>query len=166
MSKIEELLRDELEKRGFYFTGTEPLIFAPMINGFKCRESSAEYLSRMLRDYLYVAYKNLDAAVGFENRGKHEFTACLFIPIGSQYGVNLAVELTVFYQGRMYKYACKCSRFFFEMFRAHSTPEMKEIWIYAERAVDTWQRSIRTLIIENRWPEEEYISDIKFLEEK
>lgn len=31
--------------------------------------------------------------------------------------------------------------------------------------IATWQRSVRTLILENRWPEEEYISDVKFMED-
>lgn len=32
-----------------------------------------------------------------------------------------------------------------------------------DESCGTWQRSVRTLILENRWPEEEYISDIDFM---
>ena len=34
-----------------------------------------------------------------------------------------------------------------------------------ERLVDTWGRSVRTLIVEGRWPEEEFISDVRFMDD-
>ena len=167
---LAELLREEFERRGFYLVGSEPVEWAPMLCVFKTHRASVRFLELESEDYKYVAYKNLSAAVGTD--AQDVITACLFIKIGSnkRAEVNPMTELMAFYRGRLYKYVSLCQSFFFRMGYVRSTGElketMKEIWNYAELAVETWQRSIRTLIMENRWPEEEYISDIKFLEDE
>lgn len=171
---FEKLLREEFDKRGFYFVSDGiGIMSAPMINGFKTFTAVKRYLHLESEDYKYVAYKNLSVTVDDTwHTKRHNFAACLFIKIGSNKSaeVNPMTELMVFYQGRMYKYVNMCRSFFFRMGYVRSSEElkdaMKEIWQFTEIAVETWQRSVRTLIMENRWPEENYISDIKFLEDE
>lgn len=169
--ELTELLRDEFKKRGFYLVGSTPLEWAPMINGFKTHTAIERYLNLESEDYEYIAYKNLTATAGFAGMGKQEVPSCLFIKVGARRSAELnpMVELVTFYQGRMYKYVAVCRRFFFRIGEVRSSEELKdvtsEIWAQASVAVFKWQANIRTLIIENRWPEEEYISNLKFLED-
>lgn len=169
--RLDELLHEEFKQRGFYLVGSTPLEWAPMIGGFKTHAAMEKFLSLESVDYKYVAYKNLAVTVGLEPGNKHEVTACLFVKMGSVTRMERAfTELVTFYRGRMYKHASICNSFFFLVDNAGTTEDLKaalrEEWRYVEVAVDRWQDGIRTLIMENRWPEEEYIGDLKFLEEE
>ena len=170
--EFDQLLCDEFKQRGFYLVNSEPIEWAPMINGFKKRRSMEKFLMLESEDYEYVAYKNLSMAVGNENRGVQEISSCLFIKVGPRHKaeVNPMVELVTFYQGRMYKHVGVCRSLFFRMGYFCSSEELKEvtneIWEYAALVVNNWELNIRTLIVENRWPEEKYISDLKFLEDE
>ena len=170
--EFDKLLREEFERRGFYLVNSEPIEWAPMINGFKKRRSMEKYLTLESEDYEYVAYKNLSMNMGNEERGIQDIASCLFIKVGPRRKaeVNPMVELVTFYQGRMYKHVGICRGFFFRIGYVNSSEELKEvtneIWEYAALVVNNWQHTVRTLIVENRWPEEEYISDLKFLEDE
>jgi hypothetical protein len=169
--ELDKLLREEFEKRGFYLVGSGPVEWAPMINYFKSHAAVEKYLKLEAMDYKYVAYKNLGATVGFDGNTKQDvITACLFVKIGScKREINPIADLAMFYRGRLYKCTCECRHFFFEIGYVRSSDELKdmtkEIWECTERVVFQWQHTVRTLIIENRWPEGNYISDIKFLED-
>ena len=169
--KLDQLLRDEFKQRGFYLVNSAPIECAPMINGIKSHEAVEKYLKLEAADYKYVAYKNLSATVGFDGNTKQEvITACLFVKIGSaSQEVNPVADLAMFYHGKLYKCTCQCRRIFFEIGYVNSLEELKdvtkEIWECTERVVSQWQHTVRTLIVENRWSEEDYILDLKFLEE-
>lgn len=170
--ELDKLLREEFDKRGFYLVNSEPIEWAPRINGFKKHSSMVKYLMLESNDYEYVAYKNMSVTVGNEGSGMQEIASCLFIKVGARRKaeVNPMVELVTFYQGRMYKHVGICRSFFFRIGYVRSTEELKdvtnEIWESAALIVNNWLLNIRTLIVENRWPEEEYISDLKFLEDE
>ena len=169
--ELDERLRDEFKKRGFYQLGSSPIVFAPMPFGFKNRDNCTRFLKLTQADYKYVAYKNILVTTGFEGiEGVSEVGANVFIKLGSvTKEICPVIELTAFYHGRMYKYMNNCEPFIHEMYYADRRDDIQKaidvLMEYAQMAIDTWWRSVRTLIVENRWPEEEYITDIKFLKD-
>jgi len=167
-TELDKLLREEFEKRGFYLVGSGPIELAPMPAIFKNHAAAEKFLKLESQDYEYVAYKNINAVVGTDNQ--NIIKACLFIKIGSRKReINPIADLAMFYQERLYKCTCECRNFFFEIGYVRSSEELKdatkEIWQCAEQVVYHWQHVVRTLVMENRWPEEEFISDVKFLED-
>lgn len=165
--ELDELLREEFRKRGFYLLGNGLTKYAPMPNGFKSREKATEFLEIEEDEYRYVAYKNMAVLTGY-GENNEQVTGCIFIKIGSlrrePYPI---VELTAFYQNRMYKYVADSHGFNRRMEFVRKSEDIKDavkiLFDDVDYTVNTWQKSVRTLIVENRWPEEEYISNVDFL---
>lgn len=138
-----------------------------MPNGFKNREKCTEYLSIMEDEYKYVAFKNMSATTGIIQ--EQTVIANMFIKLGSlRREPYPMIELTAFYQGRMYRYVSQCYHFNREMEFARSPEDVQQaierLMMEATEVVNLWWRSVRTLIVENRWPEEEYITDVNYLQ--
>jgi len=165
--ELNERLPEEFKKRGFYMLGFAPPEFAPMPYGFKNRDKCTEYLSIMEDEYKYVAFKNMAVKTGTIE--EQEVIGNMFVKLGSlRREPYPMIELTAFYQGRMYRYVNQCYHFSREMEFARSCEDVQQaierLMMEATEVVDLWWRSVRTLIVENRWPEEEYITDVNYLQ--
>ena len=165
--ELDERLRKEFEERGFYLLNDAPVRHAPLPAGFNNTEKTEQYLEELQDEYRYVAYKSMEASTGIGSRNDRT-VGNIFIKIGSlsrePYPI---VELTAWYQERMYKYVAECHHFNSRMMYVHNVNDIadavKILFEYVKDVVITWQKSVQTLILENRWPEEEYISDIDFM---
>lgn len=166
--ELSERLRNEFGKRGFYQLGHEPTEFAPIPYGFRSRENCTKFLSILEEEYRYIAFKNMAVKTGTAD--EQTVIANMFVKFGSLSRESYPVaEITAFYQGRMYKYVSMFYYFNHWMQDARSGDEIQEavdrLMRETERLVDTWWRSVRTLIVEGRWPEEEFISDVRFMDD-
>ena len=166
--ELDERLPNEFEKRGFYQLGNAPSAFAPMPYGFRSRENCTKFLSIIKEEYDYVAFKNMAVKTGTAD--EQTVIANMFVKLGSLSREPCPVaEITAFYQGRMYKYVNKCYHFIRWMQDVRSGDDIQEavdgLMRETERLVDTWWRSVRTLIVEGRWPEEEFVSDVRFMDD-
>ena len=165
--ELDERLRKQFEERGFYLLNDGPVRHAPLPTGFNNTERTEEYLEELQAEYRHVAYKSMEASTGIGSRNER-VVGNIFIKVGSlsrePYPI---VELTAWYGGRMYKYMTECHHFNGRMMHARDKGDVadavKILFEYVKDCITTWQRSVRTLILENRWPEEEYISDVKFM---
>lgn len=136
---------------------------APLPAGFNNTERTEEYLEELQVEYRYVAYKSMEASTGIGSRNER-VVGNIFIKVGSlsrePYPI---VDLTAWYGGRMYKYMVECYHFNSRMMHVRDTNDVgdavKILFEYVKDGITTWQRSVRTLILENHWPEEEYISE-------
>ena len=166
--ELSERLRNELEKRGFYQLGHAPTEFAPIPYGFRSRENCTKFLSILEEEYKYIAFKNMAVKTGTAD--EQTVIANMFVKLGSLRREPYPVaEITAFYQGKMYKYVNMCYHFNHWMQAARSGDDIQKaidvLMEETERLVDTWWRSVRTLIVEGRWPEEEFISDVRFMDD-
>ncbi len=161
--ELSERLRNEFEKRGFYQLGHAPTEFVPMPYGFRSREDCTKFLSILEEEYKYIAFKNMAVKTGTAD--EQTVSANMFVMLGSFRREPCHVaEITAFYQGRMYKYV---NTFYHFNYWMQDDIQKAVYWLMqeTERLVDTWWRSVRTLIVEGRWPEEEFISDVRFMED-
>lgn len=162
------LIKGDWRERDFYLLDDAPVRHAPLPAGFNNTEKTERYLEELQAEYRYVAYKSMEASTGIGSRNER-VVGNIFIKVGSlsrePYPI---VELTAWYGGRMYKYMAECSHFYDRMMHVRDTNDIgdavKILFEYVKDCITTWQRSVRMLILENRWPEEEYISDVKFME--
>ena len=167
--ELDERLRKQFEERGFYLLNDGSVRHAPLPAGFNNTERTEKYLEELQAEYRYVAYKSMEASTGIGSQNERT-VGNIFIKIGSlsrePYPI---VDLTAWYGGRMYKYVAECYHFNSRMMHARDVNDVadavKILFEYVKDVIITWQRSVRSLILENRWPEEEYISDVKFMEE-
>jgi hypothetical protein len=167
--EFDERLRKQFEERGFYLLNDGHVRHAPLPAGFNNTERTEKYLEELQAEYRYVAYKSMEASTGIGSRNER-VVGNIFIKVGSlsrePYPI---VELTAWYGGRMYKYVAECHHFNDRMMNARDVNDVadavKILFDYANDVINTWQRSVRTLILENRWPEGDYISDVKFMED-
>lgn len=163
--ELDERLRKQFDERGFYLLNDGPVVHAPLPAGFNNTDRTEEYLEELQDEYRYVAYKNMEASTGIGSRNER-VVGNIFIKVGSlsrePYPI---VELTAWYGGRMYKYMAECCHFNMYFRDVNDVADaVKILFEYVKDVITTWQRSVRALILENRWPEEEYISDVKFME--
>ena len=168
--ETEKLLRDEFRNRNFYLLGEAPE-FSPLPVGFKNRENAVKFLRMLSAEYKYVAYKNITYKnityiTGYGEQNEL-VRACIFIKIGSCRCEPIPiVELSAFYHGRMYQYVAKCFSFFRFIMDTSNKNDIKGAIEYlfkdAEYAIQILHKSIITLIIENRWPEEQYTSNVNW----
>ena len=166
--ELSERLRNEFEKRGFYQLDHAPTEFAPIPYGFRSRENCTKFLSILEEEYKYIAFKNMAVKTGTVD--EQTVSANMFVKLGSlSRELCPMAEITAFYQGRMYKYVNMCYHFNHWMQAARSGGDIQEavdrLMQETEDLVDTWWRSVRTLIVEGRWPEEEFISDVRFMDD-
>lgn len=162
--ELDERLKNGFRERGFYLLNEGPARHAPIPAGFRNVERAEKYLEELQEEYRFVAYKNLEASTGIGSENER-VTGNLFIRLGScSREPYPMVELTAFYRERMYKYVAECHHFSHRMACVHDTNDVadavKILFEYVRDVIDTWQRSVRTLILENRWPEEDYISGV------
>jgi len=168
--ELDERLRKQFNERGFYLLNDGPVRHAPLPAGFNNTERIEEYLEELQAEYRYVAYKSMEASTGIGSRNER-VVGNIFIKVGSlSRGPYPIVELTAWYGGRMYKYMAECHYFNDRMMHTRDVNNIadavKILFEYVKDVITTWQRSVCTLILENRWPEEEYISDVKFMEDR
>ena len=158
--ELDERLRKQFNERDFYLLNDGPVRHAPLPAGFSNTERTEKYLEELQAEYRYVAYKSMEASTGIGNRNER-VVGNIFIKIGSlsrePYPI---VELTAWYNGRMYKYIAECYHFNDRMMHVSNVNDVADavsiLFEYVKDVITTWQRSVRTLILENRWPEEEY----------
>lgn len=166
--ELDERLRNEFEKRGFFLLVDVPVRHAPLPAGFNNTEKTEQYLKELQDEYSYVAYKSMEASTGIGNVNER-VVGNVFIKIGSlsrePYPI---VELTAWYDEHMYKYVVECHYFNSRMMYVHDVNDIadavKILFEYVKDVIITWQKSVQTLILENRWPEEEYISNLDFMQ--
>lgn len=165
--ELDERLRKEFDERGFYMLNDAPVRHAPIPAGFSNTEKTEQYLEELQEEYRFVAYKSVEASTGIGSRNER-VVGNIFVRIGSQRREPYTVvELTAFYKERVYKYVANCHHFSSRMMCVRNTGDIadavKILFEYVKDVINTWQRSVRTLILENRWPEEDYICDESFM---
>ena len=157
-----ESLREKMNERGFYVCGTEPLEFAPMPNGFTSKGNANKFLGLQMNDYHFVAFKNFSLQVGLHEEVVKAF---MMVMLGSfTKEPHPLIEITTFYKGRMYKHAHYVTHFYRALQYENWDSAIEKIFCGMDDTIDSWYRIVRTLIMEGRWPEQEFVSDVKFLE--
>lgn len=156
--ELDTLLRDELKMRNFYLLGTDPVEFAPIPNGFQNREMVTEFLNEQKDNYRYFAYKNMMLYTGYQNHDK-QLCATIYLKLGScSRELCPVVNLEIFYENKSYKYSAECYRFNRVMQNADDKLDValaiSELTGILENTADLLLRTVRSLILENRLPQE------------
>ena len=164
--ELKEKLPAELEKRDFLVVdwGFQAKKL-PVINGFSCREKADEYLMNLIKEYDYVAYKNMLSYIGTDE----EYIASVIeIMLGSRSKEPMPVIwIKTWYHKKLYVWQCLSKNFMRVMFRPpYKTivdDAIKELFDDLHDAVKAWQDDINTLICEGHFPKNHYSvgNDIK-----
>lgn len=154
-----ESLAEKMQQQGYVVCYGSPVADVKQIpNGIGDYIQGIRYLRKLQNGYLFVAYKNFELTGGLTDE---RIAVCLMLMMGS---ITLSplplIEATVFYRGRLYKIVAE----------AHHFPDVVHYsgW---DRAIDVLQNTtgdvldrlydiVRRIILEGRWPEGEFFSEV------
>lgn len=154
-----ESLAEKMQHQGYVVCYGSPVADVKQIpNGIGDYIQGIRYLRKLQDDYLFVAYKNFELTVGLADE---RITVCLMLMMGS---VTLSptplIEATVFYRVMHYKIVAEARHF----------PD-SVLYSGWDRAIDVLQNTtggvldrlydiVRRIILEGRWPEGEFFSEV------
>ena len=158
--ELNRKLHDEFRKRGFYDLSTAPVELADMPNGFKNREEATKYLEELAANYNAVGFKNM---IFYAGKDCDRIVAVVEILVGSvTREVVPVINVYAWYKDRrLYGYKISSERFVSAMHHGWVDGAIEYLFEDTRDAVCAFQRDVTTWIVSGRWPEENFIKDIK-----
>lgn len=158
--ELYQKLHDEFRKRGFYDLSTAAVELADMPNGFKNREDATKYLEELATKYKAVGFKNMIFYVG---KDADRIVAVVEILIGSvTREIVPVINVNAWYKDRrLYNYKQLSERFVSAMHHGWVDGAIEYLFEDTRDTVCAFQRDVTTWIVSGRWPEENFIKDIK-----
>lgn len=158
--ELYQKLHDEFRERGFYDLSTAPVELADMPNGFKNREEATKYLEELAANYNAVGFKNM---LFYAGKDCDRIVAVVEILVGSVTRELVPViNVNAWYKDRrLYSYKQLCERFVTAMHHGYVDGAIEFLFEDVRNVVCAFQRDVTTWIVSGRWPEENFIKDIK-----
>lgn len=165
-NKLIEMLRCEFEKRHFVQVGQYDSSLLPTPKGFKDEKDAQRYLDMIKEDYVFAAYKCMSIKLGLV---LSPIEVNIFILGPSRHTDPFpSIEITAFYQGRMYKWTNTCQSFVSCMAGTRNDESIKEairlLMVEADHSIDRFFEDVKTYVLEGRWPEDHFVSNLSELE--